>query len=550
MPLARLRLLCAVIIVIGYAAMQRFWLPADGFLTGDSGTKYLQSRAVVMHGPLTPWVEGPSLEIDTARVWQEPFLLRRGDHLVGEFPWLFPTVTAPFLWLLGLHGLFVVPAVAAAGVFLAASALGRRLAQPAGGMWSGGCALLATPVLVYGAELWEHAPAVACSTAGAALLVKTEPIDRRDGLVASLCFALAFAFRPEALAVAPAFLLARAAVIGPGTLRRDVLVLLPGAMAAAITIAVMNVVIDGSLIPYHVSSNVAAGLSSLVLRGQAIGSMLLPRAGQAWFVAGAIAIGVAAFLPVSASRTWIVRAAVALMLIAGVGVPLWKTWAGGVPWLETSDMLSLASTWPLLPALGLYASQRLPRGPEGVLVLGTCFTFLLVLAAVPHAGGAQWSARFLLPGMPLGAVLAVELARRHHTRLLSAAAIAMSIGLQIYGLTLLHHFKGINSKIAHVTQVLTKPGDVIVSDLFWYPQVTATLYPTRRFLFARQRSDIEAIASRVADAGFDTFWIVTVTPVTGYEPPASLPSGKDRPFVKNVVRDPYVGSLTFHRFVK
>ena len=550
MPAATLRLLCAAMVVAGYVAMQRVWLPPDGFLSGDSGTKYLQSRAVVSHGPLTPWVDGPSLDIDTALVWQEPFLLRRNGHLVGEFPWLLPTLTAPFLALFGLPGLFVVPAVSAAMVLLAASAIGRRLGQSAGGLWSGACALLATPVLVYGAELWEHAPAVACSTAGAALLIRSDPIDRRHGAAASVCFAMAFAFRPEAVAVAPAFLLARAAVLGRRTVAQDIVALLPGALVAAAVIVLVNVAVFGSAIPYHVSSNVAAGLSSLALRAQTMASMVLPRSGRGVYVAAALAIGIAAFLPATNGRSWIVRAAVAAMLIVGVVLPIWKVLADGIPWLDAAGMLSLAHTWPLLPALGLYAAQSPPREAERVLLFGTVFTLLLILIAVPHAGGAQWSARFLLPAMPLGAVLAVELARGRGARLLAIAAIVLAAGVQIYGLTLLRHFKGINARITHVTRVLTRPGDIIVTDLFWYPQVTATLYPTRRFLYARQPGHVDAIASRVAQAGFDTFWIVTVTPVTGYEPPSSISSGSGPPFVRNVVRDPGVGSLSFHRFVK
>src|SRR5713101_1205356 len=138
----RVRLFFAVLIVLAFAALQYWWLPPDGFFSGDSGTKYLQARAVVEHGPLRPWIDGPSLDVDRALRWQEPFLLPTNGHLVGEFSWLLAVLTAPFLRVLGLRGLYVMPALSLAVIFLAASSMGRTLGQRWGGMWSGWCAVL------------------------------------------------------------------------------------------------------------------------------------------------------------------------------------------------------------------------------------------------------------------------------------------------------------------------------------------------------------------------------------------------------------------------
>jgi xanthine/CO dehydrogenase XdhC/CoxF family maturation factor len=148
--------------------------------------------------------------------------------------------------------------------------------------------------------------------------------------------------------------------------------------------------------------------------------------------------------------------------------------------------------------------------------------------------------------MPAAAVLAVELVRRRETRVLATAAIAASLAVQIYGLTHLRYHKRVNAQITRITAATTRPGDIIVSDLYWFPQVTVTLYPTRRLLFAPSRAEIDPIAARAAEAGFREMWVVAVPPLTGYTPPPALASG----FVHAAERDAGIGSVTFHQYVR
>ena len=43
-----------VLIALFFAAMQILVLPPDGFVTGDQGLKFLQTRAFAANGPLNP----------------------------------------------------------------------------------------------------------------------------------------------------------------------------------------------------------------------------------------------------------------------------------------------------------------------------------------------------------------------------------------------------------------------------------------------------------------------------------------------------------------
>jgi hypothetical protein len=115
-----------------------------------------------------------------------------------------------------------------------------------------------------------------------------------------------------------------------------------------------------------------------------------------------------------------------------------------------------------------------------------------------------------------------------------AIALAASIGVQMSGLDFLRTFKRVNAHLAHATAFLTDANDVIVSDLFWFPQVTATLYPTRRLLFARSPDTFRAIAERTLEFGAPRLWLAVSTPLTGYVPPDQFapPGGRAR-FVRN-----------------
>jgi len=541
----------AFVIVLAYCALQYWWLPPDGFVTGDSGTKYLQARAVVAHGPLHPWVEGPALDVDTALQWQEPFLMPVKGHLVGVFSWLLSILAAPFLAVFGLRGLYVIPALSVAMIFLAASSIGRSLGQPWGGLASGWCAVLATPILFYGAELWEHAPAVALSTAGTALLFRVGSTPRRDAALAGACFVLAAALRPEALVVAPAIVLTRAWMDGPRSVARGVLPLAIGAAVAGVVIAAINVLIYGAVVPQQFSSNLQAGFSYWDVRRDAILSLVLPLRFRSLFVLALVILGAAPFVRSPRVRLAIAHAGAVTLLAVGVGVPLWRTHVDHLSWLSTFGTSQLAHTWPALALLGYSSAWPSETRLERTLLVATAVVFALVFFTMPHTGGAQWSARFFLPAAPLAAALGVRLLLRRETRAIAALAIGLTIGVQIYGVTFLRYFKRVNAQITHQTHALTRSGDVIASDLFWYPQVTATLYPSRRLLFASSPSDFERIAAASADRGLRTMWIATATPATGYVPPALLPSGGGRsPFVRTRVRDLGLNSLTLHEYVR
>ena len=79
---------------------------------------------------------------------------------------------------------------------------------------------------------------------------------------------------------------------------------------------------------------------------------------------------------------------------------------------------------------------------------------------------------------------------------------------QGYGLWFLTDGKARNARITQRLAELTRPGDVVISDIPWFPQVTAALIPTRRILFARSPDEVAGIARLAADHGIHDVAVV------------------------------------------
>ncbi len=548
--------------------LQVFLLPSDGFFAGDQGTKLLQTVAATRHGPLSPWIEGPSDDVDPDFEHREPFLIRRhGDRrLVGVFPWIFPAVTAPFFSLLGLRGLYVVPALSVAVTFLAARRLGQSLGVPSSGAWSGAMAVAATPVLFYGAEFWEHAPGVALTTTAVVLAAPFATHRTARDAAAGLCLGLAATFRPEGLVMLPAIVAARAATNGWRRAARSALALACGWGAAVALMLPANHAVYGTFIPQHLSSNLAFGAERYWSQRVEIVKMLfLPVWFRRVFVITAIAGLALAFLRrASPARVWMAHVVVGVLVTIGLGVPLWRYAMLGASRVVAFGVASVAHTWlfafalvylPFLPGSDAESVQR------RYLVICAVGSLAGAMLVMPHAGGAQWGARFLLPAAPLLAVLASSVPPRRMVlaptvplgtvRVAGIAVLCLSVAVQAYGVKWLGDVKAMNAALVDATEAATQDGEIVVSDLYWFPELCSRLYSSRRFLFAWSHDDLDAIARRAADFGHTHLVVVTSTPVTHWVPPATLGSLGHTPLFRQAsTRDLGARALVLHRYTR
>ena len=544
--------LLVAVLVIAFAVVQWFVLPPDGWVTGDQGSKYLQTRAFAEHGPFNPGIDVLSRDLDPDYRFQEPKMKNRRGRLVSEFLWLLPLLAAPFYLLFGLRGLYVVPALSVAAIAVAAAVLARHLAGERG-RWLPWIVVFATPVIVYGFEFWEHAPAVACVMAGAVLAYPTNR-EGRDWLrmvAAGAAIAAGVLFREEVAAALPAFVLARAIVV-PGnrfrTLIVDGLSAAAGALAVFAAAVPVNLLIYGAPLPMHMTQDaweVAKSVPYLQVRRDMVFALMLPAAHTAIFLL-ALSIGVAASVaqglragsqrddPAGGALLAVVHAAIVTIAIVTVVLPVWemKTNPGSG---DAYRITSAAHTWIFALALLYWPWVRdtVDRLAARYLLASGLLVILVTFVIVPTDGGSQWSPRFFLAAVPLLAIVAgAALLPPHDARSVSpiastrrpfaAMVIVAAVVMQATGAGWVKHSKRHNARIVEWISARTAPGDVLISDVFWFPEVTATLAPTRRMLFSWTPGQMPAMAARAAAGGFRTFRIVTSPQLTGYQAPPAF----------------------------
>jgi hypothetical protein len=553
-------------LTIFYVTLHAFVLPVDGFFCGDQGPKYAQARAVADHGLGAPWLDGLSqdLGLDPDFRYIMPATIRRPDnHVVSVFPWLLPVLTAPLLKVFGLYGLYPIPVLSTLVLFVAARNLGRKVGIGSG-LWSAWTAVAATPVLFYGAEFWDHAPAAAAVVAGANLLAPGDPVSMRRAAMAGALLAAGGLFREEAWIAALALLVARVAIDARAAVRTVVTVSV--AMGVVFLASVpFNWLIWGSPAPIHFTSEIVKGASFVVQRTIAIEAMLMPsEAAPAFAALTALTLVFAVWKRSAATQLVVAHAIVAgLIVLAGI-LPLWRSGFGGLSTFYAYRVTSAVYTWPFLIALVYVA--LLPR--EGRLqpvarYLAIAGAIIVALATIvtPSDGGAQWGPRYLLPAAPLLAVIAplaltpifsISAARRREVRWITAAVIGVSVLIQVNGLVYLTDVKQINARITRTTAQLALPGDVVITDLGWYLQLIGTLYDTRRPVLAWTRDHVEPIAAAAAAKGFPRLAIVASPPHTSYVPPEVLREpGTGEVLYVRVGRLPFDDrGLEFHRYVR
>jgi hypothetical protein len=405
---------------------------------------------------------------------------------------------------------------------------------------------------------------------------------------AGAAVAVATLFREEAFAALPALLVARAvarrglktpphiggvvgpslktplhtvAVVGRG-LQTPALLAVLGAAAVFAASVPLNVILHGSPLPLHLTNEIEKSHSYLAVRGEVIREMLLPSRGATAYAIVIACVFIAGFATRradAARRIEVAHACVAALVMVVAGVPVWQWVFNGSPLIEGVSMGSVAYTWIFALALIYYA--QLPGSPvrgevARFIVVGALLITAAALAIVPSSGGAQWSPRYLLSAAPLLAVLAPAAIwtsrtlpdrRARRARVAVCAVLALSAVVQIEGMWALGKTKVRNARLTSTTAAHVAPGAVVITAVAWFPEITATLLPSRRIMFVPAAEQVGEIASRAAARGFRALAIVTE--LGGYPAPSEIvPPGGGCRFVRDGSPEPLGRNLELHRF--
>jgi hypothetical protein len=545
--------LLVVVLLIFFAGVQVFVLPPEGWVTGDQGSKFLQTRAFATNGPLDPAIDVLSRDLDPDYRYQEPKMKNRRGRLVSEFLWLLPLIAAPFYLMFGLRGLYVVPALSVIAIAVAAAALARHLAG-ARGAWLAWVVVFATPVVVYGLEFWEHAPAVACVMAAAVLAYPAGSDRRRDLLRligAGAAVGAGALFREEVAVALPAFVVARAVVMPADRFKALLsggLWTATGAIAVFVASVPVNLMIYGAPLPMHMTQDaweVAKAVPYWQVRRDIVFALLLPAEHVGLFITAA-----AAGLCAALVQSWgqhghgkgradysaqvllsVVHLSAIVLLAIAVGLPVWKMAVHGARG-DAYRITSAAHTWIFAIALLYWPWFRdeVTRAAARFLIVSALLLIAGTFVIAPTDGGSQWSPRFFLAAVPLLAIVAGAALLRpggsirtsvfaSTYRPFAAMVFLASMLMAATGAGWVKHGKAHTARLTGWIANRTVPGDVLISNVYWFPEVTATLAPTRRMLFSWTPGEMPAMAARAAAHGFRAFRIVTAPQLTGYDAP-------------------------------
>jgi hypothetical protein len=449
-------------------------LPQRTFVVGDPGLKLIAARNAIEH-PARPF------DIDLPRIGGRPVGLVdpsfrvHGDHAHAATSEFFPVIAAPFIAAFGIGGAYVLPALgfllALAATAWAGAGLDQRRSPAALVFTAAAC----TPLLFYGLEFWEHAPAVGIAALATSLFVRRRSV---PGLLAcGFLLGIAVLLRPEAawycagLFVGAWWLPSRPAV-------RHLAAVIAGMAIVWVPAAAASFVHSGQLLGGHVIGNMS-GLSEGWWRDRVWALRL-------WLVPPHVAwTGACLLLPAAAMAT---RARPGAGKVLGIASATFVAMASVA---AANGIFASASVWNAAPAaLLVITTPWVGARQGGKFLAAVAVTYsLLVLLTAPNDGGGQWGPRYLLFAfIPVSILTADALAatvRRSHVvgTIAVVVVLASSLMVQRSGYKTLHGTKNAYGRLLEFVERGTSPGGYVVTDLWWLQQVTAALYPTRTVLF-------------------------------------------------------------------
>ena len=476
-------------------------LHARSFFVGDPGVKLIAARNAIAH-PARPF------EIDLPVVggrsipFVGPFFHVHDGHAHPATSEAFPLLSAPFIWLFGLRGAYVVPALGFLLGVWASAWLGIALDNRRSWTLLTCVAAICAPTLFYGLEFWEHSLAVGVAALATAMFVRQRT---NVGLIASgMLLGLAILLRPEAALYCAVLLVAARWLQEPVPVNCLALTI-AGVAAVCLPLAVGSWFHSGQFLGSHIPSNA----TEMTHRWMSLRLDIL----RTWFSAGSVwylLTTLLAAVPLAAkdnrkARRWV--GLFGLVLVATTAV------AAGRHSFPVASLWNAAPTTLLVFSVPFLSDSY--AGRRFLLTLALGVTLLVILSA-PNDGGGQWGPRYLLFAfIPLPILIADVLAVTARTKppsgaIVVAVILVASAVVQRSAYKELRSAKTTYGRIVDFVERNTPPGSHVVTDLWWLDQVTAALYPTRSILFVDNPDSAQQLFSLLNHRGL-RFFIVRST---------------------------------------
>lgn len=518
------RPLVAGLVLLAFYLVASLAMRPEGFLGTDTGGKVATVKVMSERGDFDPDVGYWASQWDPdAEVHGLYYTSHVGDRYINVTSLPMVLAARPLYDLGGYRATLLLPIAGAVAAAFAARELSRRVQAHRlqasddgwGAFWIIG---LASPVLIYALDLWEHSLGLAFMAWGCVALFDAvfDRVTWWRGVLAGLAFGVAAAMRTEAFVYVltstgiACVVLAwskRRAIAGAITL--GVTSLVGFGLAFGANLLLESAVLGEQLRGGRASGAASGGLSSLDVRArEGLVTLLSPFPTmdvQGW-IAGACLLVALGFVASGASREEGHQVAVAGAVIAGL-VLVWRL----------ADGLGFV---PGLVAATPFAAAGLVLGVRHVAT-----RFVLALAIVPiplviafqFVGGAapQWAGRYLLVTGFLLAVVGIS-ERARMARWAQLVFIAMSVAVTVFGALWLVERSHQIADAAHRLQARSE--SVLISPNGFVPREFGATYGDHDWLASGSSDDLRFAVEVVGESGRPDFALVDLN--TTSEPPS------------------------------
>jgi hypothetical protein len=481
--------------------------PKNAFFSGDSGVKLIAAKNAIAH-PVRPF------EIDLPRIagqpvrWAGRFFPIHGDHAHAVQSPVFPVVTAPLLAVLGLPGAYVLPTLSFVLLPLLLDAIRRRLTPALSPLLLGLFCVGASPLFFYALEFWEHVPAA--TALAAATVCFADADDRRTSpdLWCGILIGLAALARPEAVWYGAGV----AAAIGWHP--RRLLFLFLGAAVGYLPFVAYNSIHFGSLFGPHIETSLGpVGVRWLPTRFERLDLWLA--------LSSRIMIGVA--LVIAAS--WLLRR----VAVPEVALTLALLGASLLAISASLGYYSREALWTAWPVGGLLLIHVPKEKGARSLIMITLVAMTGIWLTSAHDGGAQWGPRFLITVSPPLVLLTALVAQRaaapgrlHVLRVALVGVICVcGVATTRSAFRELRGSKQLYAQLVASAEQFIPAGSYVVTDVWWFDQVTAALYDRQTTLVAAESAQSREILAALQQANTRAITVVVernaADPSTSFE---------------------------------
>lgn len=518
-----------VAIVLFYTVLGFLVLSPAAVYSGDIGVKFVQARSLAAQRFTSLDLQYPGGFLDPAREFfpiRPPFIIEVGSETQAIFSPVAAIVQSAAVSLAGIAGMVITSLIAAAAILHSATRMIEPRLRPALLLALG----LGSPLWFYAISGWEHAPAVAFSTAAFAVGITS----RVHGapLIAGVLLGIGATLRDEVLLLLPGLLLMiRLARGGLAPLAlATVGTVLPLAAAAIVEVGWFNRPAAAHLRhAVHLLQSAARltdapnpevpALAPMTLRERyetVVAYWMLGYGKPAWVVSYTLG-----FLVALAIR-WRYRSSAGILvwLVAVAAFAVRDAWEllTAPKWLAGLQRVSPFLVCALLPrpsSVVRPGSAMFPWFPAAT-VLTTVVYLIVAFAGVDTSGGKSLGPRLLLPLFPILAVAAIaridDFRRGAHwldrsTGMVGVALVVMAISIHVAAVRAYHHRNSDDLKI--VQAVRETPHRIVVADNEFTAQLLFTLYYRKILLLADNEELGARLGAHLAAARIPAVVLVT-----------------------------------------